>query len=110
MQSWVKYLTLAAAAVILFAIPDLSWAQDHAAAAGDARWGMGLGAGMAMGFAVLGAGIGQGKAAAAALEGSARNPQMAGKLQTMMIIGLVFIETLVLFTLAFPFVINGGIS
>jgi len=105
-NNWVKYLTLAAAAVILFATPDLAWAQDAA----TARSGMGLGAGMAMGFAVLGAGIGQGKAAAAALEGSARNPQMAGKLQTMMIIGLVFVETLVLFTFAFPFAINGAIT
>ena len=107
MQSWVKYLTLAAAAVILFATPELAWAQD---AAPDYKYGIGLGAGAAMGFAVLGAGIGQGKAAAAALEGSARNPQMAGKLQTMMIIGLVFIETLVLFTLAFPFVIKGALA
>lgn len=106
MKSWTKYLALAAAMVVLFLASEPAFAQDAA----SARGGMGLGVGLAMGIAALGASLGQGKAAAAALEGSARNPQMAAKLQTMMIIGLVFIETLVLFTFAFPFAVNGAIS
>ena len=104
MKSWTKYLALAAATVVLFLVSEPAFAQDAASA--SARGGMGLGVGLALGIAALG----QGKAAAAALEGSARNPQMAAKLQTMMIIGLVFIETLVLFTFAFPFAVNGAIS
>ena len=57
-----------------------------------------LGAGLAMGLAVLGAGIGQGNAARGALEGMARNPQVAGTIQTAMMLGLAFIESLVIFT------------
>jgi F-type H+-transporting ATPase subunit c len=109
MKTLTKYLSLAATAVVLFLVSNPAFAQDAAHAAGDGRWGLGLGAGLAMGIAVLGAGLGQGKATAAALEGSARNPQTAAKLQTMMIIGLVFMETLVLFTFAFPFALGAAI-
>ena len=41
--------------------------------------------------------------AAAACEGMARNPAAAGAIRTAMILGLVFIETLVLFTLVVVF-------
>jgi F-type H+-transporting ATPase subunit c len=41
--------------------------------------------------------------AAAACEGMARNPAAAGAIRLAMILGLVFIETLVLFTLAVVF-------
>lgn len=60
----------------------------------------------AFGFAIaaaLGA-IGQSRIAAAAAEGVARNPGAGARIQTMMILGLVFIETLVLFTLLIVFV------
>lgn len=95
-----KLLTVALTAVALLMVSTPALAQDHAA--GSALGG-GLGVGLAMGLAALGCGMGQGKAAAAALEGIARNPQAADKIQTPMIIGLVFIETLVLFTFGFTF-------
>lgn len=69
------------------------------ALAEDGNWGMGLGAGLAIGLAAIGGGFGQGRTASAALEGMARNPQAAGSLQTPMLIGLVFTETLTLFSL-----------
>lgn len=43
-------------------------------------------------------GLGQGKAIASAAEGIARNPGAAGKIQTLLILGLAFIESLALFT------------
>jgi F-type H+-transporting ATPase subunit c len=49
-------------------------------------------------------GLGQGKVGAAACEGIARNPGAAGPIRLAMILGLVFIETLALFTLAIVFV------
>jgi F-type H+-transporting ATPase subunit c len=55
-----------------------------------AAFGMAIAAGLC--------GLGQGKVGAAACEGIARNPQAGGAIQTAMILGLVFIETLVLFT------------
>ena len=51
-----------------------------------------------------------GEPAAAALEGIARNPQAAGKIQTPMLIGLVFMETLVLFTFGFGFLMLGNLG
>ena len=61
-------------------------------------------AGISMAIAAAFCGLGQGRVAAAACEGIARNPGAAGAIRTAMILGLVFIETLVLFTLAIVFV------
>jgi F-type H+-transporting ATPase subunit c len=58
-----------------------------------------IGFGLAAGLA----GLGQGKIGAAALEGTARNPSAAGKIQTMMILGLAFVESLVIFALVITF-------
>ena len=58
---------------------------------------------IAIGFgvpiAVIGGGLGQGKAVASALEAMARQPEAAPKLQLAMIIGLAFIESLVIYAL-----------
>ena len=46
------------------------------------------------GLAVLGVGLGIGKIGAAALEGMARQPEQAGKLQTAMLIAAALVEGL----------------
>ena len=46
------------------------------------------------GLIVIGAGIGIGKIGAAALEGMARQPEQAGKLQTAMLIAAALVEGL----------------
>ena len=58
------------------------------------------------GFAIAAAAgaIGQSRIASAAVEGAARNPGAAGRIQTMMILGLALIESLVLFALLIVFV------
>lgn len=63
--------------------------------------------GLGMGIAALGCGMGQGKAAAAALEGICRNPNSADKVFTPMLLGLAFIESLVIFTFVIAFMIFG---
>ncbi len=60
-----------------------------------------------MGFGVLGAGIGQGICASGALGGMARQPEAHGRLQSVMIIGLAFIESLVIFALVIAFMLVG---
>lgn len=62
--------------------------------------------GLGLPIAVLSAAIGQGKAAAAALEGIARQPEAAGKIQTAMIIGLALIESLVIYALLIFFLLS----
>jgi F-type H+-transporting ATPase subunit c len=82
--------------VTLFA--PAAFAQDSAAGAGKALSGIAVGFGMAI--AAFGCGLAQGRIASAACEGMARNPGAAGPIRASMILGLVFVETLVLFTLA----------
>lgn len=63
--------------------------------------------GLGVPIAVLSAAVGQGRAAAAALEGMARQPEAAGQLQMAMIIGLAFIESLVIYALLMFFMLQG---
>ena len=60
----------------------------------------GIGFGLAAGLAA----IGQGLVGSRAAEGAARNPGAAGQVQTLMIIALALIESLVLFALLIVFV------
>ncbi len=61
--------------------------------------------GFGVAVAAFGGGLGQGKIAAAACEGIARNPGAAGAVRAAMILGLVFVETLTLFTFALGFLL-----
>ncbi len=58
---------------------------------------------LAVAIAAAGGAIGDGKAIAAACEGTARNPGAGGRIFTMMVLGCVLIETLVLFTFLLAF-------
>jgi F-type H+-transporting ATPase subunit c len=49
------------------------------------------------GLAVIGAGIGIGRIGASALESMARQPEMAGKIQTVMLIAAALVEGAALF-------------
>ena len=66
---------------------------------------LGLGIGLPIG--VIGAGIGQGIAANGALSGIARQPEAANKLQTVMLIALAIIESLVIYSLLIFFLLMG---
>ena len=62
----------------------------------------GLGA-LGYGIATIGPGIGIGILVGKALEGMARQPEMAGKLQTTMFLGIAFVEALALIALVAGF-------
>jgi F-type H+-transporting ATPase subunit c len=64
-----------------------------------------LSAAITFSAAVLGGTFAQGKAASVALEGIARNPAAAEKLQTPMILALALVESLVLFGFGIAFLI-----
>jgi F-type H+-transporting ATPase subunit c len=68
-----------------------------------------LAAGIGMGVGTFGGALGQGRTAAAAMEGIARNPQAAPKVQTPMIIALALTESLVLFTLVITFFLQNKV-
>ncbi|MGD0622978.1 MAG: ATP synthase F0 subunit C [Thermacetogeniaceae bacterium] len=60
-----------------------------------------------MGMATLGPAFGQGMAAAKAMEGIARQPEVAGELRTTLIIALAFMEALTIYGLLIAFMLLG---
>lgn len=97
-------LLLAVVSLMLFAAPAMAQESGAPHAADNSRgYGM-IAAGFSMAFASALCGLGQGKAVSAACEGIARNPGAAGAIRIAMIIGLVFIESLALYTLVIVFV------
>ena len=99
-----KYIFYVILAMALAAVPAL--AQDAAADnASTVNAAKAIGAGIGFGLAAGLAGIGQGLVGSRAAEGAARNPGAAGKVQTLMIIALALIESLVLFALVIVFVV-----
>ncbi len=56
-------------------------------------------AGLAIGIAAFGCGIGQGMGLNGAMNGIARNPEAAGKIQVNLLIGLAMIESLCIYAL-----------
>ena len=66
-----------------------------------------LAAGLAIGISAGLCGIGQGKAAASACEATARNPGAGGRVFTLAVMGLAFIESLTIYALVIAFIIMG---
>ncbi len=98
----------AAVAATLFTQAAL--AEEAVKAVGNGDKGLiAISVGLAIGIAALGGALGQGKALAAGLEGIARNPAARDKLFMPLIIGLVFIESLVLYALLLGFLLNAHI-
>jgi len=77
-------------------------AQEAAAAVGrnpeTIRWAI-ITAGFALAIAAAFGALGQSRAIAAAVEGIARNPSAAGEIRGNLILGLVLIESLVIYVL-----------
>ena len=70
-----------------------------------AAWAQ-LGAGIGAGVAVIGAGIGIGRLAGQAMDGMARQPEMAGRLQTGAIIFAALVEGVALFAVVISYLIE----
>lgn len=58
-----------------------------------------IAAGLAVGLAAAGVGVGMGIASAKAEEGIARQPEAEGKIRTTFMLGLVFMETAIIYAL-----------
>jgi F-type H+-transporting ATPase subunit c len=86
--------TLATASfLIAMSLPALAAEEGS----GGSAYKISLGA-LAVGIAAIGCALGDGNAIAAACEGTARNPGAGQRIFTTMILGIGFIETLVLVT------------
>ncbi len=100
-----KRLVLVLLVLVTFiALP--AFAQEGgAAAAGGVKWGA-LAAAFTIAIAAAAGAIGQGKAVVAACDAMGRNPGAAGPIRLMALIGLAFIESLVIYALVIAFAVN----
>lgn len=97
-----RYGLLLFSAVLIGLFAPSAFAQGSAAAVPVTNW-VALAAGFSMAIASAGGAIGQGMAAAHACEGLARNPGAEGAIRFALILGLVFIESMALYTFAIIF-------
>lgn len=70
-----------------------------AATADDGTGSRALASGLAVGLAAAGGAIAMGLAAGKAVEGISRQPEAEGKIRTTLMLGLVFIETAIIYAL-----------
>jgi F-type H+-transporting ATPase subunit c len=90
--------------VLLFVLASPAMAEnDHYAFAGAA-----VGAGIGAGVAILGAGYGFGKIGAGALESMARQPEVAPRIQTAMIVIAALLEGATFFALIVCIILAGS--
>jgi F-type H+-transporting ATPase subunit c len=115
-----KRVVVGLLAVLWISLPLVSLAEEGASAeagmgtgakmeAGKAplssetkKW-MAVAAGFGIALAAFGGALAQSRAVAAALTGIARNPGASGKIFTPMILGLVLIESLVIYALVITY-------
>jgi F-type H+-transporting ATPase subunit c len=98
-----QLLALALVMLALFATPVMAQTPS-----GNLTFtGAAIGAGLGAGLSIIGAGIGFSKIGSAALESMARQPEVAGRIQTGMIIIGALLEGVTLFALIICVVVAG---
>ena len=70
-------------------------------------FGLALATGFGITLAACVGSLSQARAISAALEATARQPEAGGRLFTLMILGLAFIESLTIYALVISFVLSG---
>jgi F-type H+-transporting ATPase subunit c len=101
-----NYFWLAFAGILF---PLVSFAEEgHTAAAGTSvgSW-VGLAVGFGIALAVMAATTAQGRIASAFMDGASRNPGASDVMKTPLILGLAFVESLVLFAVLIAFMLMG---
>jgi F-type H+-transporting ATPase subunit c len=102
-----KRLLLVVVGVVLLTVatPALAQQEAGAAAGGTALAAQYLAAALVLGLAAFAGAFGQARAIAAACTSMGRNPGAAGPVRITMIIGVAFIESLVIYALLIAFMI-----
>ena len=94
-------LVIAVLLIAMFVMMNtgVAFADDGTAADTAQGFDKGLASAIAIGLASLGGGVGMGIAAGHSAEGIARQPEAEGKIRSTFILGLVFIETAIIYAL-----------
>lgn len=90
-------LCMSGSGVVLAETNDAAVAAEEAAAAAPSLTS--VGAAIAISLGALGGAIAMGMAIAKAMDGIARQPEADGKIRSTLMLGLVFIETVVIYAL-----------
>ncbi len=85
-------------------------AEETALSAGKLDYFKAIGVAAAIGIAIaaFGGALSQGKSVSSAVEGIARNPGASGKITITMVVGLAFIESLVIYALVVVLILFFG--
>ena len=97
-----KRIVLALMGMMFAALPALAQTGGGVSDRGYGYLGAGIGFGAGL------SALGHGKIASAACEGAARNPGAAGRIQTLMLLGLAFVETAIIFAFVIVFLKVGA--
>ena len=98
-------IALLVAALTILTVPALAAGTDGgdsaitAAADATASSGKAMAAGIAIGLAAAGGAVGMGLAIAKSVDGISRQPEAEGKIRTTLMLGLVFVETAIIYAL-----------
>ncbi len=98
-----RILTVAIMVIMLLALSVSAFAagpeEAEAAEEGLALGDKAIAAGIAIGLAAAGGAVGMGISIGKSSEGISRQPEAEGKIRTTMMLGLVFIETAIIYAL-----------
>ncbi|MCQ2443884.1 MAG: ATP synthase F0 subunit C [Mailhella sp.] len=92
-----KSMLTALYTLLILSVATVAFAADGAIAGGFGSAAAAIALGI--GVAAAGGACGQGAAVRGACEGTARNPDASGKISQSLILGLAFIESLVIYAL-----------
>lgn len=102
-----KLLPAVAVVGLALLLPNLAFAQEAARmTGGGVGWGH-LSAALVLAIGAAAGATAQGRTAVAACDGMARNPGAAGQIRGIAFLGLVLIESLVIYTLVIAFLLYG---
>ena len=101
-----QMMALVMVVLLIAASPALAQANPN----GSYTGGAGLGAGFGAGLTLVGAGWGFGRIGQAALESMARQPEIAGKIQTAMIVIAALLEGATFFALLICIQVGGKLA
>jgi F-type H+-transporting ATPase subunit c len=100
-----KVMALVAVVFLVSALPAFAQGTEHASYTFS---GAGIAAGLGMGLTIIGAGLGMGKIGSAAVESMARQPEVAARVQTAMIIIAAMLEGATLASVILCYLVGGA--
>lgn len=94
-----RALTLLTAGLLMLALTVPAFAASGDAAADASVSGKAVAAAIVVGLAAAGGAVAMGMAIAKSVDGISRQPEAEGKIRTTLMLGLVFVETAIIYAL-----------